>query len=115
MRLPPTCSPLLLSATLPPAFARSHKQGGAERQLASKAVDRILAATADDIIDVGRAIGKFEAAAREERHRMKMKVGALEGWAGGLWRAGQGSSACVERRLLGDARPAWRQLYGVTR
>lgn len=35
-------------------------QGGAERQLTSKAVDRILAANADDIVDVKRAIGKFE-------------------------------------------------------
>lgn len=31
-----------------------------ERQLTSKAVDRILAANADDIVDVKRAIGKFE-------------------------------------------------------
>lgn len=37
-----------------------HAQGGVERQLTSKAVDRILAANADDIVDVKRAIGKFE-------------------------------------------------------
>lgn len=41
-----------------------HVQGGAERQLASKAVDRILAANADDIVDVKRAIGKFEVSRR---------------------------------------------------
>lgn len=36
-------------------------------------VDHILRRNADDILDVSRAIGKFEAASREERHRMKNK------------------------------------------
>lgn len=58
-------------------------QGGAERQQASKITDRILAATADDVVDMSRAIGKFEAEAREDRHRMKMKVGGAAGLRGG--------------------------------
>ncbi|KAI7840975.1 hypothetical protein COHA_005204 [Chlorella ohadii] len=68
-------------------FLPTADKGGAERQLASKAVDRILAANADDIVDVKRAIGKFEAAAREDRHRLKQKgfnkKGRLEGGGGG--------------------------------
>lgn len=54
-------------------FLPTADKGGVERQLTSKAVDRILAANADDIVDVKRAIGKFEAAAREERYRLKQK------------------------------------------
>ncbi|KAL6769428.1 hypothetical protein ACKKBG_A30970 [Auxenochlorella protothecoides x Auxenochlorella symbiontica] len=54
---------------LPPV---ANKDGG-ERTSQSKLVDHILRKNADDIVDVGRAIGKFESAAREDRHRMKMK------------------------------------------
>ncbi|KDD76151.1 ribosome biogenesis regulatory protein [Helicosporidium sp. ATCC 50920] len=39
----------------------------------SKIVDHIVRKNADDIVDMGKAIGQFEAGAREERHAMKMK------------------------------------------
>lgn len=77
VRLPPLHLPL-------PAL-----QGGVERQQQSKLVDRLLAQNADDIVDIGRAIGKFEAAAREERHRLKNKVGQ------GAVRLGRCSVACT--------------------
>lgn len=46
-----------------------------ERSAQGKLVDHILRKNADDIVDIGRAIGKFEAAARDvgKEHRMKMK------------------------------------------
>lgn len=44
-----------------------------ERASQTKVVDHILRKNADDIVDIGRAIGKFEASAREEKRRMKMK------------------------------------------
>lgn len=67
--LPPSDPDANLS--LPGRGRRS--QGGAERAAQNKLVDHILRKNADDIVDVNRAIGKFESAAREERHRMKMK------------------------------------------
>ena len=36
-------------------------------------MDHILRSNADDIVDIGRAIGKLEASARQERHTLKMK------------------------------------------
>ncbi len=36
-------------------------------------MDHILRQNADEVVDIGRAIGAFEAEAREDRHRMKMK------------------------------------------
>ena len=46
-----------------------------ERSAQGKLVDHILRKNADDIVDIGRAIGKFEAEARDDRkeYRMKMK------------------------------------------
>ncbi|GAB4814848.1 hypothetical protein N2152v2_001894 [Parachlorella kessleri] len=48
-------------------------KAGGERQAQSKLVDHILRSNADDIVDIGRAIGKLEASARQERHTLKMK------------------------------------------
>lgn len=56
-----------------------------ERESQGKLVDSIIRKNADDIVDIGKAIGKFESAAREEStgHRMKKKgankKGRLEG------------------------------------
>jgi len=56
-----------------------------ERESQGKLVDHILRKNADDIIDIGKAIGTFESAAREQgsQHRMKKKgankKGRLEG------------------------------------
>lgn len=44
-----------------------------ERAQQGKLVDHILRSNADDIVDIGRAIGKMDAAAREERPTMKKK------------------------------------------
>lgn len=63
-------------------------KGGVERQQQSKLVDRLLAQNADDIVDIGRAIGKFEAAAREERHRLKNKGANKKGRLTGGGKAG---------------------------
>eukprot|EP00890_Picochlorum_soloecismus_P003980 jgi/Picsp_1/4583/NSC_01953-R1_protein len=57
---------------------------GKEREAQGKLVDHILRKNADDIMDIGKAIGKFEANAREqEGPRMKKKgankKGRLEG------------------------------------
>ncbi|KAK2080320.1 hypothetical protein QBZ16_000173 [Prototheca wickerhamii] len=54
---------------LPPLASKN----AGERAAQTKLVDHILRRNADDILDVGRAIGKFEAEAREERHRLKNK------------------------------------------
>lgn len=62
-------------------------------------MDKLLAVQADDIIDMNRAIGKFEAAAREERHRLKMKVR----WGAARWRR---SLACGTAALAGCRLPA---------
>lgn len=63
------------------------KQGGVEKQQQTKLVDKILSQNADDIVDITRAIGKFEAGAREERYRLKQKgfnkKGRVEGGTGG--------------------------------
>ena len=47
----------------------------AERAQQGKLVDHILRKNADDVVDIGRAIGKFEASAREGAgaHAMKFK------------------------------------------
>lgn len=47
---------------------------GAERAAQGKVVDHILRKNADDIVDIGRAIGKFEAEAREDRRQVRMKM-----------------------------------------
>lgn len=46
---------------------------GTERTAQGKVVDHILRKNADDVVDIGRAIGKFEASAREEKRTMKKK------------------------------------------
>jgi regulator of ribosome biosynthesis len=59
-----------------------------ERESQGKLVDHIIRKNADDIIDIGKAIGTFESAAREQgsMHRMKKKgankKGRLEGGSG---------------------------------
>ncbi|KAL4446233.1 hypothetical protein ABPG77_003040 [Micractinium sp. CCAP 211/92] len=67
-------------------------KGGVERQQQSKLVDKLLAQNADDIVDIGRAIGKFEAAAREERHRLKNKGANKKGRLTGGGKAGGGKA-----------------------
>lgn len=58
-----------------------------ERDSQNKLVDHIIRKNADDILDIGKAIGTFESAAREQgsQHRMKKKgankKGRLEGLA----------------------------------
>ena len=44
-----------------------------EREAQGKLVDHILRKNADDIVDIGRAIGKLEADAREDRRQVRMK------------------------------------------
>ena len=44
-----------------------------ERSRVSSLVDKIMRERSDDIVDVGRAMGKLEAAAREERHQQKRR------------------------------------------
>ena len=44
-----------------------------EREAQGKLVDHILRKNADDIVDIGRAIGKLEAEAREDRRQVRMK------------------------------------------
>lgn len=46
---------------------------GEERTRASGVIDHILRKNADDIVDIGRAIGLHEASARTERHMLKNK------------------------------------------
>ena len=73
-----------------------------ERSLQDKLVNQIISKNADDVVDVNRAIGKFEAAARDDRkeYRMKMKGankkgrltggGGSKGGGGGGKRGGKG-------------------------
>ena len=67
--------PSLCVESQPPNYSinPSLVQNAGERAAQTKLVDHILRRNADDILDVGRAIGKFEAEAREERHRLKNK------------------------------------------
>jgi regulator of ribosome biosynthesis len=57
-------------------------RSGAERSSASELVDRLLRERSEEVLDVGKAIGKFEAAAREERFQKKRKAAAAAGDAG---------------------------------
>lgn len=52
-----------------------------DRALMSKTADKLLRQHADDVLDINKAIGKFEAAARQERHVAKQAAGG--GDAGG--------------------------------
>jgi regulator of ribosome biosynthesis len=54
-----------------------------ERALMSKTADRLLRERADDVLDIHKAIGKLEAAARGERHAAKAAGGGGGGGGGG--------------------------------
>eukprot|EP00887_Chlorella_sp_A99_P000300 scaffold13.g300.t1 len=56
-------------------------RGGGERARQAKAVDHILRRTADDVVDVSKAISRYERDAREERRREKNK-GEFKGKVG---------------------------------
>ena len=73
VKMPPPHTQAHLNPLTHPLNSRA--QGGAEREQASKAVDTILRRHADDIVDFGKAISKYEAAAREERADRKKKKG----------------------------------------
>lgn len=68
-----------------PAFVAD--KSGAERSAAARLAERVIRKNADDVqLDVSKAISRFEADARENTHRMKMKgankKGKLQGGKG---------------------------------
>lgn len=46
-----------------------------DRALMSKTADKLLRTKADDVLDINKAIGKFEAEARQQRHSAKQAAG----------------------------------------
>jgi regulator of ribosome biosynthesis len=62
----------------------------AERALVSKTADRLLREKSDDVLDINKAIGKFEAEARQARHVAKRAAGSddEDGGGGGGRRGG---------------------------
>jgi regulator of ribosome biosynthesis len=47
----------------------------ADRALMSKTAEKLLRTKADDVLDINKAIGKFEAEARQQRHVAKQAAG----------------------------------------
>jgi regulator of ribosome biosynthesis len=67
-------------------------QDASEKQQQAKLADRIISERADDV-DLSAAIGKFEAAAREERRVKKAAAGASGGGGGRGSKGGKGSGS----------------------
>jgi len=75
---------------------------GQERAQQSSMVNQIIAKNADDIVDITRAIGLHEAAAREDTRTLKMKGANKKGRLTGGGRGGSGGRGGGGRGRGGD-------------